>query len=341
MGRFSEIPISVLDLAPIVEGGSATESFNNSIHLIEHAERFGYRRYWVAEHHNMPGIASSATSVVIARLAAATNTIRVGAGGIMLPNHAPLVIAEQFGTLEAMFPGRIDLGLGRAPGSDRPTAHALRRRLDSDGDDFPDLLQELRFFLKAPIQGQKVQAVPGGGANIPIWLLGSSDFSARLAGQLGLPFSFAAHFSPENTLPALAIYREHFNPSEHLEKSYAMVAVNVFAGETTREAERLATSQHQSFLNLVRGRPGRIQQPVDDMDMIWTPEEKVLVDARLGGSIIGDRETVRQKLNEFVERTAADEIMVNGIIFDHEARLRSYEIVADIWRREKSSSAVG
>jgi len=339
MGRFSKIPISVLDLAPIVEGGSAAESFRNSIDLIQQTERLGYRRYWVAEHHNMPGIASSATSVVIASLAGATNTIRVGAGGIMLPNHAPLVIAEQFGTLDAMFPRRIDLGLGRAPGSDRLTAHALRRRLEADGDDFPELLQELQFFLKEPIQGQKVRAVPGGGSNVPIWLLGSSDFSARLAGQLGLPFSFAAHFSPENTLPALAIYRENFRPSGSLREPYAMVAVNVFAAETTREAERLATSQHQSFLNLVRGKPGKIQPPVDDIDAIWTPAEKALVAARLGGSIIGDRETVQQELDEFVERTAADEIMVNGMVFDYSARLRSYEIVADIWKSGSAASA--
>jgi len=341
MGRFSQIPISVLDLAPIVEGGTASESFHNSTELIRTAEQLGYRRYWVAEHHNMPGIASSATSVLIGHLAGTTNTIRVGAGGIMLPNHAPLVIAEQFGTLEALFPGRIDLGLGRAPGSDRLTAHALRRRLESDGDDFPELLQELKFFLKQPIEGQKVQAVPGGGANVPIWLLGSSDFSARLAGQLGLPFSFAAHFSPENTLPALAIYRESFQPSDDLEEPYAMIAVNIFAAESIGEAERLATSQHQSFLNLVRGKPGKIRPPVDDMDAIWTPAEKALVAARLDGSIIGDRETVKQNLNEFVERTAADEIMVNAIIYDHQARLQSYEIVADIWKSEASASAVG
>ena len=341
MGRLSTIPISVLDLAPIVEGGSASDAFRNSIDLVQHAETLGYHRYWVAEHHNMPGIASSATSVVIARLASATTTIRVGAGGIMLPNHAPLVIVEQFGTLEAMFPDRIDLGLGRAPGSDRLTAHALRRRLESDGDDFPELLQELTFFLKAPIDGQKVRAVPGGGSNVPIWLLGSSDFSARLAGQLGLPFSFAAHFSPENTIPALAIYRDNFRPSVDLDKPYAMVAVNVFAAETSDEAERLATSQHQSFLNLVRGKPGRIQPPVDDMDAIWTPAEKAMVAARLGGSIIGDREAVRHGLDDFVERTAADELMISAIIYDHRARLRSYEIVADVWKNEASKSAAG
>ena len=341
MGRFSEIQFSVLDLAPIIEGGTASDSFRNSIDLARHAESLGFHRYWVAEHHNMPGIASSATSVLIARLAGETSAIRVGAGGIMLPNHAPLVIAEQFGTLEAMFPGRIDLGLGRAPGSDRLTAHALRRRLESTGDDFPELLQELRFFFKEPLDRQSVQAVPGGGAKVPIWLLGSSDFSARLAGQLGLPFSFAAHFSPENTLPALAIYRNSFQPVADLAKPYAMVAVNIFAAETTQEAERLATSQHQSFLNLVRGRPGKIQPPVNNMDAIWTPEEKAAVQSRLGGSIIGDRDTVSRKLNEFIERTAADEVMVNAIIFDHQARKRSYEIVAEIWKAEAVTSAVG
>ena len=341
MGRLSEIPLSVLDLAPIVEGGTASDAFRNSIDLVQFAERLGYRRYWVAEHHNMPGIASSATSVLIARLAAETSTIRIGAGGIMLPNHAPLVIAEQFGTLEAMFPGRIDLGLGRAPGSDRMTAHALRRTLQSDGDDFPELLQELRFFLKTPIEGQKVQAVPGGGADIPIWLLGSSDFSAHLAAQLGLPFSFAAHFSPANTIPALEIYRQNFRPSTALAEPYAMVAVNVFAADTTQEAERLATSQHQSFLNLARGRPGKIKPPVDDMEAIWSPEEKAAVQARLGGSIIGDAAKVKEELNAFAERTAADEIMVNAIMYDHTARRRSYEIVAEVWKSETSTSAVG
>jgi len=341
MGRLSEIPLSVLDLAPIVEGGTASDAFRNSIDLVQFAERLGYRRYWVAEHHNMPGIASSATSVLIARLAAETSTIRIGAGGIMLPNHAPLVIAEQFGTLEAMFPGRIDLGLGRAPGSDRMTAHALRRRLESNGDDFPELLQELRFFLKEPLERQSVQAVPGGGADIPIWLLGSSDFSAHLAAQLGLPFSFAAHFSPANTIPALEIYRQNFRPSATLAEPYAMVAVNVFAADTTQEAERLATSQHQSFLKLARGRPGKVQPPVDDMEAIWSPEEKAAVQARLGGSIIGDAANVKEELNAFAERTAADEIMVNAIMYDHTARRRSYEIVAEVWKSETSTSAVG
>jgi luciferase family oxidoreductase group 1 len=302
--------------------------------LAQHVERLGYKRFWLAEHHNMPGIASAATSVVIGHIAGGTSTIRVGAGGIMLPNHAPLVIAEQFGTLASLYPGRIDLGLGRAPGSDRMTAHALRRRLEKDGDDFPELLQELQYFLKTPVEGQKVQAVPGGGIEIPIWLLGSSGFSAQLAGQLGLPFAFAAHFSPEYTLPALELYRRNFRPSDDLEEPYAMVALNVFAADTDAEAQRLASSQHQSFLALIRGKPGKIKPPVDDMDAVWSPEEKAMVNARLGGSVIGDPETVRAGLEKFVDETHADELMINGIFFGHEARLRSYEIVADIWKRE-------
>ena len=339
MSTLAKIPISVLDLSPIVEGGTAADSLRNSLSLAQHAERLGYSRFWLAEHHNMPGIASAATSVVIGHVAGGTSSIRVGAGGIMLPNHAPLVIAEQFGTLASLYPGRIDLGLGRAPGSDRVTAHALRRRLENDGDDFPELLQELRFFMKEPIQGQKVQAVPGGGIDIPIWLLGSSGFSAQLAGQLGLPFAFAAHFSPENTLPALELYRANFRPSQDLEKPYSMVALNVFAAETNEEAQRHATSQHQSFLALIRGNPGKIKPPVDDMDAIWTPQEKAMVDARLGGSVIGDRETVKAGLDKFAEETQADELMINGIFYDHAARLRSYEIVAEVWKSATPKSA--
>lgn len=329
MSNLSDIPFSVLDLSPIVEGTTAEDALRNSLDLAQHAERLGYRRFWVAEHHSMPGIASAATSVVIGHIGAGTRSIRIGSGGIMLSNHAPIVIAEQFGTLEALFPGRIDLGLGRAPGSDGLTMRALRRRLDA-ADEFPEQLQELQYFLKTPVEGQKVQAVPGGGANIPIWLLGSSDFNARLAGQLGLPFSFAAHFSPENTLPALEIYRRNFRPSETLEKPLAMVAVNIFAADTDLEAEKLATSQHQSFLNLIRGKPGKIQPSVDDMDEIWSPAEKAMVQSRLGGSIIGGPETVRHGIENLIITTAADEVIVNAMTFDHAARLRSYEIVADI-----------
>ena len=339
MGNFRSIPLSVLDLVPIIEGGTAGEAFNNSIELARHAEVLGYNRIWFAEHHSMPGIASAATSVVIGRIAAETKMIRVGAGGIMLPNHAPLVIAEQFATLEAMFPGRIDLGLGRAPGSDRATAHALRRSLDSD--DFPRQLQELAYFLRDPDVNQKVRAVPSGGGNIPIWLLGSSDFSAQLAASLGLPFSFAAHFSPEKLDAALRLYRDNFRPSGVLDEPYVMVALNVFAADTDREAERLSTSQHRSFINLLRGTPARIQPPVDDMETIWTPAEKAFVEQRLGGSITGGPEKVRRELRTFLESTRADELMVHAIIYDHQARLRSYEIVAAVLNAKAADSAAG
>jgi luciferase family oxidoreductase group 1 len=332
MSELSKIPFSVLDLSPVVEGSTPVDSFRNTLELARAAEELGFNRFWLAEHHNMPGIASAATSVIIGHVAAGTSTIRVGAGGVMLPNHAPLVIAEQFGTLESLFPGRIDLGLGRAPGSDRPAAHALRRTLLHDGDDFPELLEELRFFFREATEGQKVRAVPGSGLNVPIWLLGSSGFSAQLAGKLGLPFSFAAHFSPENTLPALELYRRNFVPSDDLPEPYAMVALNVFAADTTSDAQKLATSQHQSFLALIRGMPGKIKPPVDDMDAIWLPDEKMLVDSRLGGSVIGDREMVRKGLEAFLERTKANELMINGIFYDHAARVRSYEIVADVWK---------
>lgn len=332
MKKLSEIPLSVLDLSPVVKDSTPSVSLRNTLSLAQHAEKLGFNRFWLAEHHNMRGIASAATSVVIGFVAGGTSTIRVGAGGIMLPNHAPLVIAEQFGTLESLYPNRIDLGLGRAPGSDQFTAHALRRTLQTGGDDFPELLEELRFFFNKPIENQRVQAVPGGGLDIPIWLLGSSDFSARLAGQLGLPFSFAAHFSPENTLPALEIYRRNFQPSETLDKPYAMVALNVFAAETEREAEYLATSQHQSFLNLIRGIPGQIPPPVDSMETIWTPREKALVEQRLGGSVIGNAETVKNGLEKFLAETKADELIINAMVYDHAARFRSYEIIAEVWK---------
>ncbi len=288
----------------------------------------------------MTGIASAATSVVIGYIAGGTSKIRVGAGGIMLPNHAPLVIAEQFGTLESLYPKRIDLGLGRAPGSDRPTAHALRRALHSDGDDFPELLEELRFFFREAVENQRVRAVPGAGLNVPIWLLGSSGFSARLAGELGLPFAFAGHFSPEYILPALELYRKSFEPSDALEKPYAMLAINIVAAETDKEAWRLATTQFQSFLRLIRGTPGQMPPPVETMDGLWTAQEKALVDARLGGSIIGSAATVKNGLAKILSDTKADELMINAMIFDHAARLRSYEIVADLWKEKTSVQSV-
>lgn len=323
------ITLSVLDLAPIVQGGTAADSFRNTLDLARHAERWGYRRYWLAEHHNMPGIASSATSLIIGHVAGGTEKIRVGSGGIMLPNHAPLVIAEQFGTLESLYPGRIDLGLGRAPGSDMKTARALRRTLASDGDDFPEMLAELRGYLGSDPAMTGVRAVPGEGLDIPIWLLGSSGFSAQLAGRLGLPFAFASHFAPDYLLPALELYRSNFRPSKALDKPYVMIGMSVIAADTKEEARRLATSPEQQFLNLIRGRTGKLNPPVDDIEEIWTEQEKAMVRKMLSYSIIGDRETIREKLPAYLEETGADEIIVTAQIYDHQARLRSYEILAD------------
>jgi luciferase family oxidoreductase group 1 len=340
MSQFSDISFSVLDLSPINQGSTAAESFRNSLSLAQHAERLGYKRFWLAEHHNMTGIASAATSVVIGYIAAGTSKIRVGAGGIMLLNHAPLVIAEQFGTLESLYPKRIDLGLGRAPGSDQMTARALRRTLHTDGDDFPELLEELRFFFRKPIENQRVRAVPGAGLDVPIWLLGSSGFSARLAGELGLPFAFAGHFSPEYILPSFELYRKSFEPSDALEKPYAMLAINIIAADTDKEAWRLTTTQFQSFLRLIRGMPGEMSPPVETMEGLWTVQEKDLVDARLGGSIIGGAATVRKSLEKILSETRADELIINAMIYDHAARLRSYEIVADVWKSKTSAQSV-
>jgi luciferase family oxidoreductase group 1 len=311
-----------------VEGGTAADSFRHTLDLARHAEQWGYKRYWLAEHHNMPGVASSATSLVIGYVAAGTSRIRVGSGGIMLPNHAPLVIAEQFGTLESLYPGRIDLGLGRAPGSDQLAARALRRSLSSSGDDFPELVEELRSYLTGS-GTLGVRAVPGEGLDIPIWLLGSSDFSARLAGELGLPFAFASHFAPDYILPALELYRSHFRPSEALNAPYAMIGVSAVAAETDEEARKLATSQQQQFLNLIRGRPGKLKPPVDNMDELWTQHEKAIVLKQQRYSVVGSRDTVRERLQAILAETGADEIIASGQIYDHEARLRSYQILAE------------
>lgn len=325
-------PFSVLDLAPIISGGSAGQALRNSLDLAQHAEKWGYKRFWLAEHHNMVGIGSSATSVVIGHIAGGTSTIRVGSGGIMLPNHAPLVIAEQFGTLESLYPGRIDLGLGRAPGSDQATMRALRRGLGSNGDDFPELVEELREYFNPSVEPhmRMVRAVPGEGLNIPIWLLGSSGFSAQLAGQLGLPFAFASHFSPKFTVPALELYRSSFQPSEVLDKPHAMVGLNVIAADTDERAQYLATSMFQQFLNLIRNRPTQMQPPVEDMDQLWTVYEKDAVKQQLGSSIIGSPETVREKLQRFLDKTQADEFIINAMIYDHAERLRSFEIVSEL-----------
>jgi luciferase family oxidoreductase group 1 len=325
------IPLSVLDLVPVTQGSTVRQALNNSLDLARHAETLGYNRFWVAEHHNMTGIASAATAVVIGYLAGGTSTIRVGAGGVMLPNHSPIVIAEQFGTLESLYPGRIDLGLGRAPGTDQLTVRALRRDL-TRADDFPHDVQELQSLL-APVQpGQAVQAVPGGGTEVPIWILGSSTFGAQLAALLGLPYAFASHFAPEHLLQALAVYRNSFQPSRQQQTPYAMAGVNVVAAETDAEAGRLFTTMQQGFANLQRGRPGPYQPPIDDIDQYWSPAEKAGASRMLTYSIVGSPETVRTGLERFAATTGADELMVVSAIYDHAARLRSYEIVADAAR---------
>ncbi|KZN98359.1 LLM class flavin-dependent oxidoreductase [Pseudobacillus badius] len=329
--HFQGIPLSVLDLAPILEGSTAAQSFKHSTDLAQHAEKWGFSRYWLAEHHNMPGIASSATSVMIGHIAGATEHIRVGSGGIMLPNHAALVIAEQFGTLESLYPGRIDLGIGRAPGSDQATAFALRRTLHSRVEDFHLQLDELQAYFDAN-PSARVRAFPGEGLNIPIWLLGSSDFSARLAAEKGLPFAFASHFAADYTLPALNIYRGHFTPSNVLEEPYAMVGVNIIAADTEERARWLATSQQQQFLSLRRGEPTQLKPPIDDIDQVWSPFEQAAIEQTLDSraTIIGTPDTVKQKLERFLAETKANEIIVNSQIFCHEDRLRSYEIVAGL-----------
>ncbi|MCM3584965.1 LLM class flavin-dependent oxidoreductase [Mesobacillus maritimus] len=323
----NEIPFSVLDLAPIVQGGNPSQSFQHSIELAQLTEKLGYKRYWLAEHHNMPGIASSATSLVIGHVAAHTSTIRVGSGGIMLPNHSPLVIAEQFGTLEAMFPGRIDLGLGRAPGTDQRTAHALRGANYTNGDEFPEQLEQLQAYFQG---SGPVRAIPGEGANIPIWLLGSSGFSARLSAQLGMPFAFASHFSPDNTLPALKLYYENFQPSEEYKEPYAMVAVNIIAADTDEEAEFLSTSIKQNFLNMMRNTPSQLQPPVNNLDELMSPYEKAVLEKQLRSTIIGNPTTVKKKLESFLDETKADEIMVSTMVYDQNARLYSHQLVAEI-----------
>ncbi|HZQ80622.1 MAG TPA: LLM class flavin-dependent oxidoreductase [Gaiellaceae bacterium] len=321
-------PLSVLDLAPIVEGADAGIALRNSLDLARHVERLGYRRFWLAEHHNAVGIASAATAVVIAHVAAGTSTIRVGAGGVMLPNHAPIVIAEQFGTLEALHPGRIDLGLGRAPGTDRLTILALRRDPTS-ADTFPQEVLELQRYLADPVPNQAVRATPGAGSKVPLWILGSSLYGAQLAAALGLPYAFASHFAPEALLPALEIYRERFEPSEQLQEPYAMVGANVFVADTDDEARRLFTSAQQSFTNIQRGRRGKLPPPIDDIESYWSPAEKERASAMLRRSFVGAPETVREGLAAFAAETAADELIVAAAIHDHDARKRSYELLSE------------
>ena len=321
-------PLSILDLAPIVEGGTPAQALRNSIDLVRHAERLGYKRYWVAEHHNLTGIASAATAVVIAHLADATESIRVGAGGIMLPNHAPLVIAEQFGTLEALHPGRIDLGLGRAPGTDQVTLRALRQ--DPTADSFPQDVLELQALLGDPLPGQTVFAIPGVGSHVPLWILGSSLYGAQLAAALGLPYAFASHFAPDLLLPALEVYRARFQPSAQLQEPYAMVAVNVIAADDDTTAERLFTSVQQAFTNVIRGSRGQLPPPVDDIEAHWSPAEKAHVSNVLRRSYVGSADTVREGLESVIAETDADELIVAAAIHDHAARVRSYEILATV-----------
>ena len=317
------VPLSVLDLCPVILGATPADALRNSLDLARAVEQQGYQRFWVAEHHNMVGIASAATSVVIGHIAGGTERIRVGSGGIMLPNHSPLQIAEQFGTLESLYPGRIDLGLGRAPGTDMLTARALRRGR-TDGEDFPQMLDELRHYFAEPEPGQRLVAVPGAGLDVPIWLLGSSTFSAQLAATLGLPFAFAGQFSPDYMMSAMRGYREAFQPSEQLQQPLAMLGINAFVAETREEAHYLATSHQQSFLNMIRGERGQLRPPVENMDDLWQPHERHQVMSTLAGTLIGDEQTVAQQIADLKERYGMDELIVNSPIHDQEKRKESY-----------------
>jgi luciferase family oxidoreductase group 1 len=322
-------PFSVLDLAFITQGSTPADALQNSLDLAQHAERWGYRRFWLAEHHNMAGIASAATAVVIGYVAGGTNTIRVGSGGIMLPNHSPIVIAEQFGTLESLYPGRIDLGLGRAPGTDQRTLRALRRDPLS-ADSFPQDVRELQAFFGPLRPGQTVQAVPGTGLNVPLWILGSSLFGAQLAAELGLPYAFASHFAPDLLMPALHLYRNEFKPSAQLERPYVMVGANVIAADTDAEAKRLFTSAQQAFANAVRGTRRQLPPPIDDIESYWSPMEKAQTSNMLACSFVGSPKTVQRGVERFMEQTGADELMIASAIYDHSERLRSYEILAKV-----------
>lgn len=322
------IPLSVLDLAPVPEGADAGRALRNSLELAQTAERLGYRRFWMAEHHSMPGIASAATAVALAFIGSGTSKIRIGAGGVMLPNHAPLVIAEQFGTLESLFPGRVDLGLGRAPGTDRAAAFALRRNLASDENQFPQDVVELMGYFQTP-EERAVRAIPGEGLEIPIWILGSSLFGAQLAAMLGLPYAFASHFAPVQMTEAVRVYRERFQPSAQLDRPYVMLGFNAFAAENEEEAELLATSVKQAFVNLRSGKPAKLPPPLPGYGETLPPQARAMLDQVLACSAIGDAATVKERIDAFVERTGADELMITSQIYDHRARLRSYEIVAE------------
>ena len=330
MSQLANTPLSVLDLVPIRQGGSVADTFAESVDLARHVEALGYNRYWLAEHHNIDGIASAATAVLIGHVAGATQHIRVGAGGIMLPNHPPLVIAEQFGTLETLYPSRIDLGLGRAPGSDGVTMAALRRDPRAGANDFPDQLDELRRYLDDPLPDQRVRAVPGQSTHVPIWLLGSSGYSAQLAARLGLPFAFAAQFAPGYLFEALRLYREQFRPSRVLDAPYAMVGMPLIAAESDERAAFLATTAQQKFLNLIRGRSTRSLPPRERLD--WSPQEEAMVGQNLGAAVVGGPRKIRDGLERFLEQTQANELMVATDVYDHEDKKRSFEILAEVWQ---------
>ena len=324
------VPFSILDLSPVADGTTISQSFAASKRMAQKAEEFGYTRFWMAEHHGMPGVASAATSVILGQIGAVTKTIRIGSGGVMLPNHAPLVIAEQFGTLEALFPGRVDLGLGRAPGTDMRTAQALRRNLDAGANSFPNDVVELQQLLGTPIENQAILAVPGNNSHIPIWLLGSSLYSAQLAAMLGLPFAFASHFAPDMLLDAIAIYRDRFQPSTELNKPYVMVGVMGAVSETDEEAQYHFTSAQQQFVNLRRNVRGPFPRPVKDMDAFWSPMEKMNVEHTLRYAVVGSPAAAEAQLNEFLKETQADEVIISMPIHDIEARLKSVELFAGL-----------
>ncbi|HEX7952506.1 MAG TPA: LLM class flavin-dependent oxidoreductase [Burkholderiales bacterium] len=333
------IPFSILDLSPIPKGASAAVALRNTLELAQRAEQLGYQRYWLAEHHNMPGIASAATSIVIAHVAGGTKSIRVGSGGVMLPNHSPLVVAEQFGTLASLFPGRIDLGLGRAPGTDMLTARALRRAMEDSAEQFPQDVQELQHYFAQAEPGQAIRAVPGTGLEVPIWLLGSSTYSAQLAAMLGLPFAFASHFAPDLMRQALDLYRTRFEPSRQLDRPYAMLGANVLAADTDAQALYQFTSQQQSFINLRRGTPGQVPPPIDDIDAYWSPAEKAMVERSLAVSFVGSADTIAGGLAPFIDELKPDELMITAHIYDQAARLRSIELIAQV--RDRLAAKAG
>ena len=330
-------PLSVLDLAPVAEGSDPGQALRNSLDLARHVEALGYARYWMAEHHNMPGIASAATAVALAHVAAGTGSIRIGAGGVMLPNHAPLIIAEQFGTLAALHPGRIDLGLGRAPGSDQIAARAMRRNLSADVNQFPHDVVELLEYFHPTTSGQPLQAVPGAGEAVEVWILGSSTFGAQLAAVLGLPYAFASHFAPEQMQDAVSIYRDRFRPSDRLTAPHVMLGVNVFAAETDAEARHLFSSLQQAFVNSRRGRPGKLPPPIDDLDAKLDAYARAMLADALACSVVGAPDTVRRGLQAFIASTGADELMVTAQIFDHAARKRSFEILSGVHQQMVAS----